>query len=197
MRYCAHCGHIIDEYDLGRKYDNCLVCDAILLEDDMTALKFAKLSEQEKDEYEQQLLTTIKNSVGFDERCFQRNCSMDNGAFWEGFRPDKYLQVHRFKKEEYKNEYIEFRKVNKPFKPFPPIDKEKARQHTHDSVEFTKQIKENNSNNNIPHCPICNSQNIKRIALSKRAVKTAVFGIVGALDDSGKTYKCGNCGSKF
>ncbi len=58
----------------------------------MTALKYAELSESEKDEYEQQLLNTIKNSVGFDKGCFQRNCSMDNGQFWEGFRPDKYIQ---------------------------------------------------------------------------------------------------------
>lgn len=77
MRYCAHCGHIIDEYDLHRDDFNCSICDAILLEDDMTALKYAELSEQEKDEYEQQLLNTIKNSVGFGEDCFQRNCSMD------------------------------------------------------------------------------------------------------------------------
>ena len=27
--------------------------------------------------------------------------------------------------------------------------------------------------------------------------KTAAFGVVGAIDDAGKTYKCGNCGSKF
>ena len=138
MRYCAHCGHIIDEYDLHRDDFNCGVCDAILLEDDMTALKYAELSEQEKDEYEQQLLTTIKNSVGFDEGCFQRNCSMDNGAFWRGFRPDKYMRVHKFKKEEYKKNYIGFRKNNEPFKPFPPIDKEKARQHTPMTAPATK-----------------------------------------------------------
>ncbi len=56
---------------------------------------------------------------------------------------------------------------------------------------------EKQKSNNIPHCPICNSTNIKRITLSKRAIKTAVFGVVGAIDDAGKTYKCGNCKSKF
>lgn len=113
MRYCAHCGRIIDEYDLDRNNYNCGVCDAILLEDDMTALKFSKLTEQEKDEYEQQLLNTIKNSVGFDEKYFQRYCSMDNGRFWKGFRPDKYLQMHKFKKEEYKKIILIFvRKTN-------------------------------------------------------------------------------------
>ena len=50
---------------------------------------------------------------------------------------------------------------------------------------------------NIPKCPICQSINIKKITFTKRAVKTAVFGVIGAVDDAGKTYKCENCGSKF
>lgn len=50
---------------------------------------------------------------------------------------------------------------------------------------------------NKPKCPICGSTNINKITLGSRAVKTAVFGIVGTVDDAGKTYKCGNCGSKF
>lgn len=33
--------------------------------------------------------------------------------------------------------------------------------------------------------------------MNTRTVKTAVFGVVGAVDDAGRTYKCGNCGSKF
>jgi hypothetical protein len=50
---------------------------------------------------------------------------------------------------------------------------------------------------NVPKCPTCGSVNIKKITLGSRAVKTAVFGVIGAVDDAGKTYKCGNCGSKF
>lgn len=53
------------------------------------------------------------------------------------------------------------------------------------------------NNTNIPKCPICGSTNISRITLTTRAVKTAAFGVVGAVDDAGKTYKCGNCGCKF
>ena len=50
---------------------------------------------------------------------------------------------------------------------------------------------------NIPKCPICGSTNINKITLTTRAVKTAAFGVVGAVDDAGKTWKCGNCGSRF
>lgn len=57
--------------------------------------------------------------------------------------------------------------------------------------------REKDKENCIPKCPICGSNNINKIAFGNRAVKTAVFGIAGAVDDAGKTYKCENCGSKF
>ncbi|MDT9091309.1 hypothetical protein, partial [Escherichia coli] len=47
-----------------------------------------------------------------------------------------------------------------------------------------------------PLCPICGSRNLEKISFGTRALKTAVFGTAGAIDDAGKTYKCGNCGSK-
>ena len=57
--------------------------------------------------------------------------------------------------------------------------------------------KEKDKQNCIPKCPICGSTNVNKISIGSRAVKTAVFGAVGAVDDTGKTYKCGNCGSRF
>lgn len=51
--------------------------------------------------------------------------------------------------------------------------------------------------NNTPKCPTCGSTNIQKISTTERAVKTALFGVIGAVDDAGKTYKCENCGSKF
>lgn len=57
--------------------------------------------------------------------------------------------------------------------------------------------KEQDRQNCIPTCPICGSSNIKKIAISTRAIKTAALGTIGAIDDAGKTWKCSNCGSKF
>ena len=57
--------------------------------------------------------------------------------------------------------------------------------------------KEKDKQDCIPKCPICGSTNINKITLGNRAVKTAVFGVVGAVDDAGKTHECDNCGSKF
>lgn len=57
--------------------------------------------------------------------------------------------------------------------------------------------KEKDKQNCIPKCPICGSANINRITAGSMAVKTAVFGIAGAVDDAGKTYRCDNCDSRF
>lgn len=57
--------------------------------------------------------------------------------------------------------------------------------------------KEKDKQNCIPKCPICGSTNIQKITIGTRAVKTAAFGVIGVVDDAGKTYKCDNCGSKF
>mgnify|MGYP001106888429 CR=1 FL=1 len=50
---------------------------------------------------------------------------------------------------------------------------------------------------NIPKCPICGSINIKKITITRRVMKTALFGTLGVVDDAGKTYQCNNCDSKF
>lgn len=57
--------------------------------------------------------------------------------------------------------------------------------------------KEKDKVNCIPKCPICGSQNVQKITITTRAVKTVAFGVVGVVDDAGKTFKCENCGSKF
>lgn len=56
---------------------------------------------------------------------------------------------------------------------------------------------ENGERPYTPRCPICGSPNLEKISFGTRAVKTAVFGTAGAIDDAGKTYKCRDCGSKF
>ena len=190
MRYCPHCGHIHDEFDVNRDDTNCWVCSAILKEDDMTALKFAQLSETEKDEYERQLIEKMRNEIAFSEEKFQNYNSMKDGKFWSGFRPDKYLELHTFKKEEHREMYINWRKENEPFKPFPPIDKEKARVYT-----YSTPVEQKQENNNIPKCPTCQSTAVEKISLTSKAVGGALFGLFSS--NVRKTMHCKNCGYKW
>lgn len=48
----------------------------------------------------------------------------------------------------------------------------------------------------IPHCPVCNSTNIKKISMTNKAASAFAFGLFAAGHVS-KTYKCNVCGSKF
>ncbi len=187
MRYCPHCGHVHDEFDVNREDMNCWKCSAILKEDDMTALKFAQLSETEKDEYERQLIEKMRNEIAFSEEKFQSYNSMKDGKFWSGFRPDKYLELHTFKKEEYREMYINWRKENEPFKPFPPIDKEKARAYT-----YSTPVEQKQENNNIPKCPTCQSTNIRKMGGVERGASIWAFGLFSKKIN--KTFKCNSCG---
>lgn len=47
-----------------------------------------------------------------------------------------------------------------------------------------------------PKCPICGSVSLTKISSVKKAASIALFGIYG-MDNTGKTWKCNNCGSRF
>lgn len=76
-------------------------------------------------------------------------------------------------------------------------DYEKQKMLEQQAKNIARMQKEKDKVNCIPKCPICGSTNVEKITIGTRAVKTAAFGVYGAIDDAGKTYKCGNCGSKF
>ena len=46
-----------------------------------------------------------------------------------------------------------------------------------------------------PHCPTCNSSNIKLISTTSKVVNTAMFGIFGTKRH--KTFHCSNCGYEW
>lgn len=188
----------MDEFASARDEQNCPICSWIWSEDDMTALKYAELSEKEKDAYDEQLINLVKNSPNFDE--FEYNCQPQNGNFWSGFRIEKYLQFEH--EQRIIDNVLNRRKANEPFKPFPEIDMVKAREVAKDAELDHKAIDRGYYSSkpaqtkNVPKCPICQSTNLSKISTVKKATKVGLFGIFGA-GDIGKTYKCNSCGSKF
>lgn len=53
----------------------------------------------------------------------------------------------------------------------------------------------NKINNNQPHCPLCNSTNIRQISTVKRGVHAVAFGLFSTTARS--QWECKNCGNKF
>lgn len=50
-------------------------------------------------------------------------------------------------------------------------------------------------NSNLPKCPTCGSNNIKKISFTKRWFSTSFLGL--ASSNIGKTMECNNCGYKW
>ena len=205
MRYCEKCGYVMDEFSHSRDKQNCPICSGVWSEDDMTAIEYAKLSEEEKDAYDEQLLDQIKNSPNFDEHSFCLNGnSKQDGGFWAGFRVDKWKRLSLQNSDILEcdiDETIEARKNREPFKPFPKIDTVKAREIaldaeiTHKAIERGYYNQNTNEQANVPKCPICQSTNLSKISTVKKAVGGALFGLFSS--DVRKTMHCKNCGFKW
>lgn len=188
----------MDEYDWDRDKQNCPYCGGMWSEDNMTALKYAELSESEKDQYDEQLIKLIKNSPKFDEDTYTylNGDSLKDGGFWAHFRVDKWRKLDLSDPIEQIDETIEDRKNREPFKPFPPIDEVKAREVAleaeleHEAIKYGYYSnKNNNLQSNIPRCPKCGSTNIQ-IVPRKWSLLTGFL--------TNKTDRvCVNCKHKF
>ena len=97
-----------------------------------------------------------------------------------------------FSLEEYKKQIQKQIELNQRIENY-----EKQKSLEQQAKNIAQMQKEKDKISCIPKCPICGSSNVKKISIGTRAAKTAVFGVIGAVDDAGKIYKCGNCGSKF
>lgn len=63
--------------------------------------------------------------------------------------------------------------------------------------EEQQKIREQTNTKPIITCPYCKSTTVSKITNTKKAIKIGLFGIFGAMDDAGKTWKCNGCGSKW
>lgn len=191
----------MDEFSPGRDEQNCPICGWMWSEDDMTALKYAELSETEKDAYDEQLINLIKSSPDFDQ--FEYNCSPHDGMFWSGFRPEKWREFELKKSDTpiWEIDEVIAERKKQQFKPFPPIDTVRAREVAlHSELEhwkiengyYTDHVVEPV---NIPKCPTCQSTNIEKISLTRKAVGGALFGLFSS--NVRKTMHCKNCGYKW
>ena len=66
----------------------------------------------------------------------------------------------------------------------------------HESQNPLIEVNKSRNKSNIPHCPTCQSTNIKKISTTNKVGSAVAFGVfsVGHLS---KTFKCNNCGMKF
>lgn len=66
-----------------------------------------------------------------------------------------------------------------------------AREAVLDYTNGLKAVTEKIPKPNIPHCPTCNSTDIKRISTTAKVTNIAMFGLLG--NKRKKTFHCNNC----
>lgn len=89
-------------------------------------------------------------------------------------------------------DYFIFYKISKD----PVFIKTMMELHDTDIVEYTLKLNQfkqqvQSQENNVPHCPSCGSNNIKKISTTSKVVNTAVWGIFGTKRH--KTFHCNSC----
>ena len=193
VKYCLKCGSICSDKSNEYYRGYCTTCGSDFLEDDMTSLKYELLSENEKDEYEQQLMNKIKESSVFNEKIHNMYHKYKTHNFYYYFRFDKYEQMtgkragYKSTPEEDKQrkQYIEenYGKNSKAYQ-------DAVVQNCINSAREREQ-----TNGNLPKCPTCNSTNLKKISTTAKVTNTVMWGILGT--KRYKTFHCNQCGYEW
>lgn len=187
VRYCEKCGYI-GHVLFNKKCKNCKLKMKILPEEmkqkyNIFNKSWSNIISQINGFANNTIIGTINEELVLREELISRT---------NNFVMNELSNSPIFSLEAYHNQVEKERKSGKEFAEF----------HHKQSCErqaknLARMQREKDKQNCITKCPTCGSTNVNKITVGSRAVKTAVFGVVGAVDDAGKTYKCGNCGSRF
>ncbi|MCI8765016.1 MAG: hypothetical protein HFG58_10660 [Lachnospiraceae bacterium] len=187
VRYCEKCGYV-GHVLFNKKCKNCKIKMKILSEEmkqkyNIFNDSWAKIGSQLNGFANNTIIGTINEELALREELISRT---------NNFVMNELADNPIFSLEAYNIQIEKKRETNKERAEFHHQQSRKQQ-----AKNLAKMQQEKDKQNCIPKCPICGSTNINKITIGNRAVKTAVFGVVGAVDDAGKTYKCNNCGSKF
>ena len=185
MKYCLKCGNIVSDNSMFKDDIDCCNCKIPFENDNITSKQFESFTDKEKEEYIQKLYNLIKESDIFQEELSDYGTPMFYSAFWF----EKYESLTNYVAARTGDDLRQHMQA-KYGKNSPAYQKAVAQKYI-DKARAEKQ------ESNLVKCPYCQSTNTSKITLTKRAVKVGLFGIFGAIDDAGKTYKCNGCGCKF
>lgn len=210
MKYCPRCGEICS--DASENYDQgyCDICGyEAMEEDDMTSEKYDRLTEEQKDEYDLQLVKKITSSSVY--RGSNSMTEYGTADFYYDFRFDRYEEMtgrranRKLTPEERearaKRRRAKLDEAMKKYGPGTPYYEEEQRR---EAVEKVRQAL--SESEHVPRCPICQSTNLKKLSkfsfMNSFGVNMndggipSVFPVFG-MKPNDKTWKCNHCGSKF
>lgn len=168
--------------------NDCMNCNIQFQVDDMTGEMFESLSENDKQQYADQLLQKIMDSDIFDQDSFKKH--HEGANLYQCWWFDKYEELGgkfsgRYETNEQRKQRLD-REYGKNSQAYQQAVVEQY-------IQADRAKKQGSEN--VPKCPTCNSTNIEKISLTKKAVGGALFGLFSS--DVRKTMHCKNCGAKW
>ncbi len=173
VRYCEKCGHV-GHVLFNKKCKNCKIKMKVLPEE--IKQKYNIFTKDWSKLYSE---LHMLNTTGEAKRKIEELLSRTNNFVMNEVANNSLFSIEDYKKqvENDKQGYYE------------TVEYHKNQILERQAKNLARMQKEKDKQDCIPRCPICGSANINKIALGSRAVKTAVFGVVGAVDDAGKLLK--------
>lgn len=168
--------------------NDCMNCNIPFQEDDMTGEMFESLSENDKQQYADQILQKIINSDIFDKESFKKH--HEGANLYQCWWFDKYEELGgkfsaRYETDEQRKKRLD-EQYGKDSQAYQQAIVEQC-------IEADRSKKQESSN--IPKCPTCGSTNIKRITGTERAVSILGLGVFSKKIN--KSYKCVKCKSTW
>lgn len=176
---CLRCGFC----DFTNKSQKCKVCGNEYSNlSFIQSYKLSKLGQNERISYIEDKIIGHKLDPNYDK---MRKKYIKNAL--EQFKKEKMEQQQEdiAKISAYQNKYLEFLKEAQ--------QQGISRNRAEDIASYAMQ----HNIHQLPHCPNCGSVDISKISVGTKVIKTATFGVYGAISDGGKTWRCNNCESKF
>lgn len=176
---CLRCGFC----DFTNKSNKCKVCGNDYSEISfIQGYKLSKLSQDERIKYMEQKIIGHKIDPYYD--------SMRKNYIQKVIEEFQQQKAENEKKQQekiqaYQSQYLEFLEEAQNQN----IPESRAR-------EIATYAMHHNLYS-LPKCPSCGSVDTSKIGTGTKVAKTAAFGVVGAMSDAGKTWKCCKCGCKW
>lgn len=181
------CGRIIADNSMFKDMNDCTNCNIPFQEDNMTGEMFGSLSDNEKQQYADELFIKIKTSNQFNERIFQENINKYGEAnLYQCWWFDKYEELGGKFSARYETNEQRKQRLDREYGKNSPAYQQAVVQNCIDADRERRQ-----ESNNIPRCPTCNSTDITRISATSKVVNVAMFGIFG--QKRKHQFKCNNC----
>ena len=176
---CVHCGW----FSILNQNNNCPACSSELMRPNfLLGHKLWNMNEEQRRKYIEEKITHEK----MNPDCLNMRKKYQ---IQQRIKLDEEKREQRRQREAtnlaYMNKYFEF------------VHEAEAQGIPKSEAENIASYAMQHGMPSLPKCPTCGSVDVTKISAGTKVAKTAAFGVLGAMSDAGKSWKCRKCGCKW